>query len=67
MIARYRQDGPVEAAEESSWIRELIRLASMAEITARDHELGPKPVDQDRCAPLDRLVVACSVVEVREV
>jgi hypothetical protein len=39
----------------------------MAEIAARDHELGLKSVDQNRCAPLDRPVVARSVVEVGQV
>jgi hypothetical protein len=39
----------------------------MAQISARDHELGLKPVDQNRCAPLDRLVVACAVMEVGQV
>ena len=55
MIARNRQHWRPEAAEESGCSRELVLLAPMAQIPARDHELWLEPVDQDGRAPLDRL------------
>ena len=67
MIARNRQNGPVEAAQESGRIGELALAAPMTEIPARDHELGLKPVDQQGRTPLDRGIVTGSEMEVREV
>ena len=67
MIARDRQNGPVEAEQESCRIGELAVAAPVAEITARDHELGLKPVDQQGRTPLDRGIVTGSEMEVGQV
>jgi hypothetical protein len=67
VIARNRQHGPAKAAQESSRLGELALAAAMAEIPARDHELGLKPLDQDRRTPLDRRIVTGSEMEVGDV
>ncbi len=67
VIARDRQNGPVEAAQESCRIGELAVAAPMAEIPARDHELGLKPGDQQGRTPLDRGIVTRSEMEVGKV
>jgi len=67
VIARNRQNGPVEAAQESCRIGELAVAAPMAEIPARDHELRLKPVDQQGRTPLDRRIVTRSEMEVGQV
>ena len=68
MVPRNRQNGRPEArGGTASAIRELVLPAAMAEIAARDHELGLKALDQDRGAALDRLVVPRSVMEVGQV
>ena len=67
VIARNREHGPPEAAEESSGIADLARAAAMAEISARDHQFGLEPVDQNRGPPFDRRIVTCSEMEVGQV
>src|SRR5438128_10043433 len=53
VIARNCQHGPAEAVEESGGIGELALAPPMAEVAARNHQFGLKPVDQDRSPPLD--------------
>ncbi len=67
VIAGNCQDGAAEAAQESSRGGELAVTAPMAEISARDHELRLNPIDQDRYAQRDRLIVTGSEMEVGEV
>jgi hypothetical protein len=67
VIARNRQDGAAETAEESSRIAELACAAAVAEIPARDHQFGLEPVDQDRRPPFDRRIVTRSEMEVGQV
>jgi hypothetical protein len=67
VISGNREHRAAEAAQESSRIGELVLLAPVAQIPTCDHELGLEPVDQDRRAPLDRLVVPCPVMEVGQV
>ena len=42
-------------------------LAPVAQVPACDHELRLEPLDQDRCAPLDPLIVPGPVMEVGQV
>ena len=67
MVARNREHGPVEAAQEARRARELILSATMAQVTARDHELRREPLDQHRRAALDRVVVTRAVMQVGQV
>ena len=64
VIARDRQYRLAEAAKEASSIGELALAPAMAEIPARDHQLGLQPVDQDRRAPLDGCIVTRSEMEI---
>ena len=67
VIPRNRQYRSTEAAQESSRVGELALSSPMAEITARDHELGLKPLDQNGRTPLDRGIVTGSEMEVGQV
>jgi hypothetical protein len=67
VIARDGKKGPVERAQEPRCAGELSLAPAMAEIAARDHELGREALDQDRRATFDRRVVAGAVVEIGEV
>ena len=67
MVARNREHGPPQAAQKAGRLRELFSAPAVAQIATRDHELGPKTLDQNRRSALDRVVVACSEMEVGEV
>src|SRR5919205_610162 len=59
--------GRTERAEKPRRARELRLAAAVAEIPARDHELGRETLDQDRRAALNRVVVACAEMQVGQV
>ena len=67
VIAGNRQHGPVEAVEEPRGAGELVLPSPVAEVTARDDQLRLEALDQSRRPMLDRIVVAGSVMKVREV
>jgi len=48
-------------------VRELFHLSAVAEISARDDQLGLEALDQNRRAALDRRVVACAEMQVGQV
>ena len=67
MVAGDRQHGPVEAAQEGRGLLELCSAPAVAQVAARDHQVGPEPLDQHLCPPHDRLVVTRAEMEVGKV
>ena len=56
-----------ERAQEARRARELILAAAVAEVTARDHELGLEALDQDGRTALDCIIVTCAEMQVGQV
>ena len=56
-----------EAAQKAGRVRQLVLTPAVAQVSACDDELGLEKLDQHRRTALDRLVVACSEMEVRQV
>ena len=67
MVAGDREHRPPEAAQEAARVGELSFTAAVAQIPARDHELGLKPLDENRGASPDRAVVTRPEMQVRQV
>ena len=67
VIPRNRQNRAIEGSEELGRTGELVLPAAVAQVAACDHELRLEALDENRCPALDRLVIACSVMEVRQV
>src|SRR5919197_263021 len=67
VISGNREDGPFESVEKARGAGQLALAAAMAEVAARDHELGLETFDQNRSAALDRVVMSRAVVQVGEV
>jgi hypothetical protein len=67
VVAGHREDGAIECSQEPGCARELSLAPAVAEVAARNHELGFEALDQDRCTALDRGVVTGAEMEVGEV
>ena len=62
-----RQNRAIEGPEELGGTGELVLPAAVAQVAAGDHELRLEALDQHRRPALDRLIIACAVMEVRQV
>ena len=67
MVAGDGEDGPFEGAQEVRRARELCRPAAVAQVAARDDELGLESLHQRRRSALDGRVVTGAVVQVGQV
>ena len=67
VVPRDREHRRPERAKEPRGARELVCATAVAEIAACDHELRSEALDQNGCAVLDRIVVACAEMQVGEV
>src|SRR5437773_1502499 len=53
VITWYREHRRSELTQETRSAGKLILTSAMAQVAARDHELGLEPLDQYRCTALD--------------
>ena len=67
MISGNGKHRQAEAAQKAGRVRQLVLTPAVAQVSACDDELGLEKLDQHRRTALDRLVVACSEMEVRQV
>lgn len=67
VVARDREEREAQAAQEPSGALVLVPAAPVRQVSARDDQLGPRPLDQRGERSLDDRILARSGVQIRDV